>query len=213
MENRDMKAHRTQVQWHRQWKRRGTLLAALLAAMASAWVIRDAGLSTRLLALQPPPGAKPSGLPQSALPETYLATPPETTTPINSPLSSPPQSTDSRLVAPPGLDLTPQPTNPDDPTLATIRDLLLERSQQAAGGQPKAWKGTISPVGQATPVEGTPTAKHWLAIESILKGARLLEAEAIASGQMEIPGSLGHEQATAARELRQQARRLILLTP
>jgi hypothetical protein len=184
MENRDMKAHRTQVQWHRQWKRRGTLLAALLAAMASAWVIRDAGLSTRLLALQPPPGAKPSGFPQSALPETDLATPPETTTPINSPLSSPPQSTDSRLVAPPGLDLTPQPTNPDDPTLATIRDLLLERSQQAAGG-----------------------------IESILKGARLLEAEAIASGQMEIPGSLGHEQATAARELRQQARRLILLTP
>jgi hypothetical protein len=213
MENRDMVGHRTQFQWHRQWRRRGTVLVALLAAMASAWQIREAGLTTRLFALQPPPGAKPSGPPQSASPETDLGTPTENTVPIGGTLPSPPTSNDSGLIAPPGLELTPQPTDPDDPTLATIRDLLLERSQYAAGGESKAGKGTIPLEGQAKPVAGTPSAKHWLAIESILKGARLLEAEAIASGQMEIPGSLGHEQATAARELRQQARRLLLLTP
>jgi hypothetical protein len=117
------------------------------------------------------------------------------------------------LVAPPGLDLSAQPADPDDPTLATIRDLLLERSQQATGGKPNAVWENIVQEGQAAPAEGTPSSKHWLAIESILKGARLLEAEAIASGQMEIPGSLGHEQAAAARQLRQQARRLLLRIP
>jgi hypothetical protein len=117
------------------------------------------------------------------------------------------------LIVPPGLDLTPQPTDPDDPTLATIRDLLLKRSQQEAGDEPNTGKQTTLLDGQAKPVEGTPTSNHWLAIESILKAARLLEAEAIASGQLEIPGSLGHEQATSARQLRQQARRLLLLTP
>lgn len=208
-----MPAHRMQLQWDRRWNRRGAFLLAIVAAIAGAWEIREAGLSTQLFALQPPPGAKPSGPPQIVSPETDLGTPSDNTVPLRDTLPSPSPSTDSGLIAPPGLDLTPQPTDPDDPTLATIRDLLLERSQQTSGDEPNMGKRTILLEGQASPVEGTPSPKHWLAIESILKGARLLEAEAIASGQMDIPGSLGHEQATAARQLRQQAQRLLLLTP
>ncbi|MFM8174532.1 MAG: hypothetical protein ACKN81_13385 [Pirellulaceae bacterium] len=208
-----MPMHRKRIQSNRHWKRLASALMVVLLAMAGAWEIREGGLATQLLALQPPPGAKPSGPPQSAAPETELATSPETKSPLNGTLPTPPASIDSSLIAPPGLDLTPQPIDPDDPTLATIRDLLLERSQQGPGAKPDRAKGNILLEGHADPVEATPSSKHWLAIESILKGARLLEAEAVASGQMEIPGSLGHEQAAAARQLRQQARRLILLTP
>lgn len=203
-----MPLHRTQLLGNRPWKRRIAVVIVFLATMSGAWKLRDGNLATPLFALQPPPGAKPSGPPQSATTETDLAIPPATTSPIQSTPSN-----DSGLVAPPGLDLSAQPADPDDPTLATIRDLLLERSQQATGGKPNAVWENIVQEGQAAPAEGTPSSKHWLAIESILKGARLLEAEAIASGQMEIPGSLGHEQAAAARQLRQQARRLLLRIP
>jgi hypothetical protein len=202
-----------QLQWDRQWKRRATFMVVLLAAMAGAWKAREADLSTQLFALQPPPGTKPSGPPQSASLESDLANPTETSAPLNGTPSTQLPSNDSSLIAPPGLDLTPQPIDPDDPTLATIRDLLLERSRYQTPGQNLLGDEEPAIPGSMTVVANAPSARHWIAIEAILKGARLLEAEAVASSQHETPGTLAHEQATAARQLRQQARKLLLLTP